>query len=130
MDTIKQAQEIAEKILEMTKELQLTGEKENEEVEVLAYTFLMDERELLVDELTDLRQQIDETETASPEFAKVNEIISEIMALDKKNTEIIGKMREAVQMSYKEIKQGQRIQAGYNAYSNDEASSSTINIKQ
>ena len=129
MEAIKQAEEIARQILEMTNALTLTGEKENEETEIEAYSLLMDEREPLVDELTDLRHQIDDDEAASPEFAQVLKIIAQITDLDKKHSESMNLMRDSVQSSYKEVKQGQRINEGYNPLPGNEVSS-TINIKQ
>jgi len=129
METIQQAKEIAEQILEMTKALVLTGEKEQEEAEAEAYSVLMDEREPLVYELTDLREKIDSEEAASQEFAEIVKIISEITNLDKKNAALAEHMLESVQLSYKEVKQGQRINAVYNPIQGNEVSS-TINIKQ
>jgi hypothetical protein len=129
MEAIRQAKEAAEEILEMTKALVLTGAKEREEEEVEAYALLMDEREPLINELADLREQIDGEERETPEFAEVVQIILEITALDKKNAELMERVRESIQLSYKGVKQGQRISAGYNPLQGDEASI-TINIKQ
>jgi len=129
MEAIKQAKEVAEQILQMTKTLVLTGAKNQEEAEVEAYFILMDEREPLVDELSDLREQIDDEEKKSNEFAEVVKIISEITELDKKNVKLMEQMRKSVQSSYKEVKQGQRINEGYNPLPGNEVSS-TINIKQ
>lgn len=107
----------------------LTGDKEKEEAEAEAYSVLMDEREPLVDELSDLNEQIDSEERKTAEFAEFAEIISKITALDKRNMAIMEKMCAAVQSSYKEVKQGQRINAGYNPLPGDGVSS-IINIKQ
>jgi len=128
MDTLKLASELAEQILEMTKALVLSGEKENEEEETEAYINLLDEREVLIDELTDLRQQIDDEEAASSEFDKIKKTISEITELDKKHIRYMEKIRKGVQSSYREIKQGQRIHKGYNPLPGNEVSS-TINVK-
>jgi len=129
MEAIKQARELAEEILNMTKALVLTGIKDKAEEEAEAYATLMDEREPLIDELSDLGGQLDEEERSTPEFEELVQIIKEITTLDKKNVETVKKMHESAQSSYKEVKQGQRINAGYNPLPSDEASS-TINIKQ
>jgi hypothetical protein len=83
----------------------------------------------LVDELSDLRQQIDDDEASSPEFFEIKKIISKITLLDKKHVEFMEKMRKDVQNSYKEIKQGQRIHKGYNPLPGDEVASK-FDIKQ
>ncbi|MCL2456955.1 MAG: hypothetical protein FWD19_05345 [Defluviitaleaceae bacterium] len=129
METLTQAKDLAAQLLEMTKSLILTGEKENEEMEIEAYSLLMVEREPLVDELSDLRQQLDADELASQEFSQIKKIIYEIAALDKKNFEILERIGKSVKSSFKEIKLGQKIHAGYSALQGEEVSS-TINIKQ
>jgi hypothetical protein len=89
----------------------------------------MSEREPLIDELSDLRQQLDGDELASTEFSQITKIITEITTLDKRNLESMERIRKSVQASFKEVKQGQKIHAGYNPIQGDEVSS-TINIKQ
>lgn len=128
MEPLKQAAEIAAQILEKTKALVLTGAKEQEETEVEAYVALLEEREPLIDELTDLRQQIDENELSSAEFEKIKKIIAQIADLDKKHVAIIEHLHKGAQASYKEVKQGQRIHAGYNPLPGNEVSS-RVDIK-
>ncbi|MCL2049784.1 MAG: hypothetical protein FWG87_13775 [Defluviitaleaceae bacterium] len=127
MTTLQQAREVAELILDMTKALEFTQKKENEEAEITVYALAMDEREPLVYELADLREQMGEEEIASPEFAQVEKIVAEIIALDKGHLAIMEKMRSSVQASYKGVKQGQRITAGYNPLHGSEISD-RINI--
>lgn len=122
MEQIKQAKELADQILEQTQALVLTGAKELEEQESEAYAMLMDEREPLIDELTDLRYQISETEAASTEFEEIKKVIAQITDLDKKHIKVIEHMRKNAQASYKEVKQGQRIHAGYNPLPGNEIS--------
>jgi len=128
MEALQQARELSGQILEMTASLVLTGAKEFEEAEVEAYLLLLDEREPLVDELTDLKNQLGSSELSSAEFEEIKKIISEITEIDKKHIKIMEHMRNGVQESYKEVKQGQRIHAGYNPLPGNEVSS-TINVK-
>jgi len=128
VEPLKQAQEVADKILKMTRSIALTGKKEEAEQEAEAFSVLMDERESMIDELTDLRLQIDPSEADSAEFKAILKTINQITELDKAHMVIMESFREEAQASYKEIKQGQRIHAGYNPLPGDEASSK-INIK-
>jgi hypothetical protein len=123
MDALTQAKELADKILELTRALVLTGDKDSRDAEAEDYIALMDEREPLVDELSDLRLQLDETETASPEFSAITKVIAQITDLDKRHLAVMEDYHKTVQNSYKGVKQGQRIHAGYNPMQGDEASS-------
>jgi hypothetical protein len=123
MEVLARAEELVDEILEMTKALTLTGDKEQREAEVTAYALLMEEREPLVDELTELRQQITDEEAASAEFTAITETIARITALDKKHVKFMGELRDDTQTSYKEVKLGQRIHAGYNPLPGNEVSS-------
>lgn len=129
MNTLAQAKELADRILQMTRGAALTGQKEDAEQEVEAFSVLMDEREPLIEELSDLRLRIDQTEAASAEFEEIRKVIAQITEIDKKHTIIMERFRENAHASYKEIKQGQRIHAGYNPLPGNEVSSK-INIKQ
>jgi Asp-tRNA(Asn)/Glu-tRNA(Gln) amidotransferase C subunit len=129
MDVLNQAKELADKILELTRALVLTRDKDSRDAEVEAYVALMDEREPLVEELSDLRLQLDETETASPEFSEITKVIAQITDLDKKHLTVMEDYHKTVQNSYKGVKQGQRIHAGYKPLPGNEVSS-TFDIKQ
>ena len=129
MDALAHAKNVAEEILEMTKGLTFSSEKEVDESEVEAYVQLLDNREALIFELTDLRQQIDGTEATSPEFSEVTAIIKEITALDEHHLEFMRHMKKNAQASYRDVKQGQRIAVGYNPMHGDEAIGS-FDVKQ
>ncbi|MCL1845087.1 MAG: hypothetical protein FWF77_04200 [Defluviitaleaceae bacterium] len=128
-DALNHAQEIADQILARAKELVLTGEKEHEKSEISAYMELLDEHEPLIDELTDLKFQLDDAELASPEFEKIKATITEITEIYKNHRNLVGAMQENAKSSYKEVKQGQRLSTGYNLLSENEVTSS-FDIKQ
>lgn len=114
MEPLKQAKELADQVLEMTKALVLTGEKSNEITEAESYFLLMDEREPLIDELTDLRQQLCEEELSSSEFAEIAKVITQITDIDKGHLKIMEHFHKNAKSSYRDVKMGQRINAGYN----------------
>jgi len=86
-------------------------------------------REPLIEELTDLRLQLDETEMASAEFAAIKAVITKIRDLDKKHMEVMTQLHNGAKASYKDVKQGQRMTAGYNPLAGNE-SPSRFDIKQ
>lgn len=129
MEPLIRAKEIADNILQMTKVIALTGDKDFEADEIEAYITLLEEREPLIDELSDLRQQIDEAEASSPQFKAATKTIAEIVNLDKKHMAIMEQKHKEAKGAYKEIKQGQRIHAGYNPLLGNEVSSK-LDIKQ
>jgi hypothetical protein len=128
-DTLKLAKEIADSILEMTKALVLTGEEDREEQEVDDYIALLDNREPLVEQLAELQPAIDSEMKNSAEFAEIKKTIAQITALDEVHLEFMRHKHKQVQGSYKEIKLGQRIHAGYNPLPGNEVSSK-FDIKQ
>ena len=113
MDILKEANELTSAILEMTKALVLTGQKEQEEAEVEAYAKLVEEREPLINKLIELKKGVDAVMASSPEFEAICQTISEISDLDRGHLDSIESMYDAVQASHKEVKSGQRI---HNAY--------------
>lgn len=123
MDTIAHARELADEILAITKGAGISGDKQNEQAELEAYYALLEDREPLVDELLELKLQIDEEEAATPEFGEVKKVIEQITEMDKKHLAFIKKIHKTVQASYKEVKLGQRLTAGYNAISSYETAS-------
>jgi len=128
-DALQQAKELADEILEMTKELFLTGEQEREEEEVESYVNLMEEREPLVEHLTELKLMIDETMANSEEFAAIQKTIAEITELDKRHLEFMERKLKVVKDSYQKVKLGQRLQTGYNPLPGNEIPS-RLDIKQ
>jgi hypothetical protein len=113
MDTLKEAREFAKSILEMTKELEFSGHKDNEEAEIEAYAQVMEKRQPLVDKLMELKQGIDAIMQSSPEFSEIKLIIGNIADLDKKHHTFLNDIKSSVQQSHKMVKQGQKIHEGY-----------------
>ena len=122
-DILPSAKELVDSILEMTKSLVLTGKEDLEEQEVDEYAALMDEREPLVEHLTEMMPLIDSEMKRTAEFAEIKKIIDEIAVLDKKHLSFMQEKHKHAQGSYKEIKLGQRIHAGYNPLPGNEVSS-------
>lgn len=129
MDALAQAKEITDRILALTKNLTLTGAKEHGEAELESYIELLEERETLIEELTDLKHQMDDEEISSAEFEEIKKTINEITELDKKHIKLMEQLHEKARASYKEIKQGQRIHLGYNPLPGNEVSNK-FDIKQ
>jgi len=111
METIKQAQELADKILIITQSLILAGE--DDESDVNAYVRMVEEREPLITKLIELKQSINEEAAASEEFAAVVSTIDSISKLDEEHHDFIENVREAVQGAIKKVKQGRKIHEGY-----------------
>jgi chromosome condensin MukBEF ATPase and DNA-binding subunit MukB len=129
MEDLSRAKEVAEQILAMTRRLVLTGEKEHEASETESYIDLLENREPLIEELTDLKQTMDKSDVASPQFAEIQQIIAQITEHEKTHTRIMQQMHTAAKASYRDIKQGQRIHTGYNPLPGSELSS-RFDIKQ
>ena len=127
MGGIAKAEELAGKILQMTKQVSLTGEPSKVEDEVTAYVELIEKRSPLVTELLELG--LSEAARSSSEYAPVKEAIAEIAMLDRANMEIVQEMHETVRDAIKLTKQGQRLSKGYQA-SHHEAVSSGFDVKQ
>jgi SepF-like predicted cell division protein (DUF552 family) len=129
METLQKAQELADKIFRITSALVLTGADEQEESDIAAYAKMVEDREPLIAELTELKQSIDEEMAASEEFAAVAQTISDITKLDEKHTDFMENMREAVQAALRKVKHGQKIHEGYQALP-PETTSRRFDIKQ
>ena len=110
-----EAKDIVDSILDMTEDLVLTGQEEKELEEVESYALLMEEREPLVDRLTEIKKGIDVKMASSPQFAEIKAVIEKIAEIDKRHTEFMKGMNKKVLSSHKEIKTGQRL---HNAYAN------------
>jgi hypothetical protein len=122
-DALQLAKELTDEILEMTQALFFSGEKELEEQEVENYVNLMEEREPLIEQLTELKLVIDETMASSADFAAIKQTIAEITELDKSHLEFMQHKHKGVKDSYQKVKQGQRIHTGYNPLPGNEVSS-------
>jgi vacuolar-type H+-ATPase subunit E/Vma4 len=129
MSTLKEARDFANAILEMTKELEFSGEKEKEEVEIEAYAKVMENRQPLVDKLMELKKEIDSVMQSSPEFGEIKQIIGNIADLDKKHHSFLSNIKSSVVQSHKMVKQGQKIHEGYMNLPPD-SGSSRFDIKQ
>lgn len=128
-DTLQLTKELVDSILEMTKALVFTGEKDLEEQEVDSYVALLDERDPLIAQLEEIQPLIEPEMKNSAEFAEIKKVLAEIRRLDEKHLAFIEEKHKKAQGSYKEIKQGQRIHAGYNPLPGNEVSSK-FDIKQ
>ena len=127
MGSIAKAKELTSNILEMTKALTLTGEPEKVEVEVTAYVELIEKREPIVRELSKLN--FDEKTRSSKEFQSIRQSVACISELDKKHMEFVHEIHETIKDTIKLAKQGQRLNKGYQAMSQDDVSS-RFDIKQ
>ena len=125
--SVAKAKELTDKILEMTKGLTLTGEAEKVEEEVAAYVALIEKREPLVQAL--LKLDFDDKTRNSKEFQGIKQTIADISKLDKSHMEFVHEIHETVKDTIKLTKQGQRINKGYQATSQDDVSS-RFDIKQ
>ena len=112
-DILQHAKELADDILRLTNALVITGEKEQELAEIEDYITLMDEREPLIEQLTELQPSIEAAMAKSPLFEAIKQTIAEIAKLDKVHLQLMEQKHSEIKVSYKEIKQGQRIHAGY-----------------
>ncbi|MCL2387120.1 MAG: hypothetical protein FWC89_06160 [Defluviitaleaceae bacterium] len=123
MEDLTRAKELADQILAMTRALVLTGEKDNEIAEVDAYSDLMEDREPLISELTDIKQILNEEDLSSAEYAEIKKTITQITDLDQAQMNTIEHMYKVAKASFKDVKQGQRIHKGYHPLPGDEVSS-------
>jgi uncharacterized protein YfbU (UPF0304 family) len=120
MNALQAAQETLNEILQLTLNLHFTGQKEQEEAEVDAYVAHIEAREPLVKKLTELKPQID---TQSPEFPLLQQMITDIASLDKKHSESMAHLRDAVSSSLKEVKSGQKLNTAYHIFDGNEVGS-------
>ena len=127
MNSVTKAKGLTDKILEMTRQLVLTGEAEEVEKEVAAYAELIEKREPLVQEL--LALDIDDATRNSTEYEVVKQTIAEISKLDKGQMDFLQEMHETIKDAIKLAKQGQRVNRGYQSVSHDDVPSS-FDIKQ
>ena len=127
MDNVLRAKKLTGIILEKTKRLALTGDAEKVEEEVAAYVELIESREPLVKELSKL--DFDEQMRSSHDFKIIKQTIADIAEIDKQTMELVQEMHETIKDAIKLVKQGQRINKGYQALS-PEIVSARFDIKQ
>jgi len=123
MDALDRAGEIVRQMLDITRSLSLTGTEEFEEAEIEAYINLLDEREIMIEELSDLKNQLTADEISSPAFEKIKADVTEIAKASETHIKTVKLLHKKMQSSYKDIKQGQRIHAGYSPLPSGEVSS-------
>ena len=128
MDILKEASDITHAILRMTEALIITGVKEQQDDEIEAYAKLMEEREPLINKLTELKKGVDAVMASSPEFVAIKQTIAKISELDKSHLSYIEKMHSVAQVTRKDIKVGQRIHNAYVGIPSD--TSSTFDATQ
>jgi len=112
-DPLKQAKEIADNILNMTKAVIITGFDDVQEAEVEAYANLMEKREPLVQQLAELKKEIDAAMASSPEFEEIQQTISRIAEIDNANLTYVERMSEDMKVAMRKIKGGQKVYQGY-----------------
>ena len=127
MEIVAKAKQLTDRILEMTKQVSLTGEPQKVEEEVAAYVELIERRGPLVKELAAF--DFDEKTRSSNEFLPVKETIAAISELDKEHMEIVQDMHESIKDAIRLAKQGQRLNKGYQA-SHQDSFSSGFDVKQ
>ena len=119
---LKKAKEVVDEIYKMTQALVLTGSRDSEEAETEAYANLMELREPMVHELVQLKSKIDLEMKATAEFAEIRRTLEDIRTLDTDHLRHIEEIQTNVQDSYKDVKHGQRVHAGYQSIDDDSAS--------
>jgi len=122
-DILLEAKEITDSILELTSAIVLTGAKEREEDETIAYLELMEQREPLVERLTELKAGVDAKMASTPEFKAIRDTIEKIGALDKRHRTFVQVLVEMTKASHKEVKTSQRLHNAYVDISFDEGPS-------
>jgi hypothetical protein len=122
METLLQAQELADKILAITKALVLTGADEQEEADIAAYVKMVEEREPLTAQLLEIQQHISSEITDTDEFAAIVQTIEDIAIADEEHLKFMENVREAVQGALRKVKHGQKIHEGYTALPPDATS--------
>lgn len=113
MDILKEASTITTKLVEMTRSLVLTGQKDKEEDEVEAYAKLIESREPLIARLNKINEGVDAAMASSPEFRLIRDNIDKIKELDEEHRSYMEAIRGTVQASHKEVRTGRRL---HNAY--------------
>ena len=127
MADLAKAKELIDKIHAMTKVLSFTMESSKVEQEVAAYATLIENREPLVQEF--IKLDIDQKTRDSKEFQIIKQTINDISELDKMHLEYVQEMHDTVKDAIKLVKQGQKINKSYQAFSPEDVSS-RFDIKQ
>ncbi|MDR1664079.1 MAG: flagellar protein FliT [Clostridiales bacterium] len=107
---LEKALGLAEEILELTSALSLTGQPDVVEIEIDEYTALIEERDPLVKELTELMR---EAEKDTDGWRALEGIVQKIFVMDKENRRIMEHTRGLVQNSMKELRSGRKLSNAY-----------------
>jgi hypothetical protein len=124
MEILQQVKTIAEEIRNLTQGVSFSKDEETLEKETEAYATMIEAREPLVEKLGVLRPKIGPKLVETPEFAEIRRILADIRKMDMAHMDSVKSMRDFVQDSYKHVKQGQKVYAGYHAH--DENSSARL----
>ena len=125
LSPLEQAQDIIDKIYEITSALNYTGggDEDSEEAEMNAYMQMVEAREPLVQALVALQEQLDATMRATPEFVEITRCIADITDMNASHASYFNEMQDELRKSIKEIKKGRRVHSAYNVDVNyDDAS--------
>ncbi|MCL2500683.1 MAG: hypothetical protein FWE90_10170 [Defluviitaleaceae bacterium] len=117
---LERARELLDEIYRLTDELCFSGKKENERDEAEAFADLVEEREILISEMTELRGELNDEARATPEFADIMKRITEIGELDKRNQIHIKRIHDNMRYSIKEAKTARHVSDAYNTGAADD----------
>ena len=106
MKALKQAMDIALAVRRVTSSHNFTGEPELAEEEIEAYGSLMEQRAPLIQKLAELKKEVGEN-------VELEQIISDIIELDKRHRAVMKHIEGYLRSSLKEMKSGQRLSTGY-----------------
>jgi uncharacterized protein YllA (UPF0747 family) len=113
-NVLNHAHILAEKIYQLTVDLNYTGGDENDDDEIDAYVTMVNAREPLIKELLDLKERIDTITRTTAEYAEFLKCIEDIREAEKDHTAYFTQLHEEVRGSIKEIKKGRQINSAYN----------------
>ena len=111
---LARARELVDEIYTMTKALTFSDNKEKEQEEAEAYVNLMGEREILVAEMAELREELDDEARTTPQFTAIMKRIKEIDGLDKSNQIRIQHIHDNMRGSIKTAKKARQVSTAYN----------------
>jgi hypothetical protein len=131
---LKQARALAEEVKRLTAALELTGQPDLAEAEVNAFADMVDARDQMIKAIAILKERAKTAAPHSePELIKENNaletVITDIMAMDKRHREIMKHIETDARLSLKELKDGQRLNFGYNPYTEADTAGS-FNVRQ
>lgn len=123
---LNEAHATAVELLRVTKLLALTGETENQEKEVSDFHFLIEKREPMFERLALIKKMIDDTPegahsaTCAARWEKTQQVLAQIVTLDKAHLDQMEQIRNSVKSSIKDINSGKKLSRMY-AHPSDHA---------